>query len=180
MGGQGAKRRSKAPMSAARRVRRTRRPAQRQAQSRPKRRRLCRPPERGFMQRSGMKTTRGATAPYALSSFSSYSELQRRIGVIFADVSAEMVNSASLSTAPLTQSTALGVVDKGLHFRWKDGVWLSTAFEVPWHRVDSLERSDAERVSPFDSVLVSPCRKRGHAAAFASHSARCSALPCAS
>lgn len=53
----------------------------------------------------------------------------------------------------------------------------------------AMERSDAERVSPFDSMLVSPCRGRGHAVTFASHSAQVGAsrrppswrlLPCLS
>ena len=35
-----------------------------------------------------------------------------------------------------------------------------------------MERSDAERVSPFDSMLVSPCRGRGHAVTFASSPAQ--------
>ena len=44
----------------------------------------------------------------------------------------------------------------------------------------AIERSDVERVSPFDSMLVSPCRGRGHAVTFASSPAPCSAQPCAS
>ena len=36
----------------------------------------------------------------------------------------------------------------------------------------AMERSDAERVSPFDSMLVSPCRGRGHAVTFASSPAQ--------
>jgi hypothetical protein len=35
-------------------------------------------------------------------------------------------------------------------------------------RVTAIERSDAERVSPLVTMLVSPCRGRGHAATFAS------------
>ena len=105
------------------------------------------------MQRSEMKTTLGAIPPYALFFLLTYSELQRRIVSLFADLSAEMDDSTHLFTTPLTQSTALGVVNRVIHFRWKGGVWLSTALEVPWHRVDSLEHSDAERVSLFDSML---------------------------
>lgn len=59
--------------------------------------------------------------------------------------------------------------DSDILFRWEGGVWLSPAFLGPWHQGDSLERSDAKRVSPFDSMLISPCRSGGHAAAFAHH-----------
>ena len=138
LGGQGAQRRSKGPRKrSGTRERKTRRPSAATGSGSPEFVSAKPTTKLDFKERSGLKTTLGATDPYALFLPPSHPELQRRIEVISAGVSAEMDDSAHLSTTPLTQSTALGVVNSGIHFRWKGGVWLSTAFEVPWHRVDS-------------------------------------------
>jgi hypothetical protein len=124
------------------------------------------------MQRSGMKTTRGANRPYALPLSPSYSELQRRIEVISAGVSAELDDSARLLTAPLTQSTAWGLLTVVSISVGKAGLGCQQRLRCLGTVLTAIERSDAERVSPFDSMLVSPRRSRGHAAAFASQQRR--------